>query len=425
MQKKLVFCMSIACIYFTAPLVLYGMNSDNFSCGIESLPKELREYILLSPDIGFFKDTINFLGSQPITLKHTTYAGNLKVRTYDNKVETKSQNSMFSEWHKKVWDIHTGQYIQKLKKSTQPWEPRNNLAVISGDKAISIYYYRPSDSKPYLEYRETDLWDINTRKKLDRINHKSDVLSLASDDNNMAIGLRNGQVKICNGTTLFLLKQYEFSVTALAIKDGILAVGLGNGFLETINIHTKAALCLFKNNTAKISSILINDNKIFTGSYYGITKVWNIDTGELLHTLTGPNRHRSIISSIALTGDAVVTGSYDDTAKIWPLKINLQGTSEENPLLWIICNANIPQLDFIKRAYEATQAEQEFIISLPKRLGKIKADESCEQMYGRIYFTLPQSIRQYLRNRLTIRRAAKTVIEKTYLAYKEDNCSVM
>ena len=67
----------------------------------------------------------------------------------------------------------------------------------------------------------------------------------------------------------------------------------------------------------KISSVAIAGDKIVTGSWDNTAKIWDINTGQLLHTLVG---HNSRIRLVVIAGDKVVTGSDDNTAKIWDIK---------------------------------------------------------------------------------------------------------
>lgn len=46
-------------------------------------------------------------------------------------------------------------------------------------------------------------------------------------------------------------------------------------------------------------------------------KVWNVETGELLHTLHG---HSSYVTSVAMDGGTIVSGSMDATVKVWDME---------------------------------------------------------------------------------------------------------
>ena len=48
--------------------------------------------------------------------------------------------------------------------------------------------------------------------------------------------------------------------------------------------------------------------------------MWDITTGQCLHTLQGPNKHQSAVTSLQFTDNFVVTSSDDGTVKLWDLK---------------------------------------------------------------------------------------------------------
>ena len=51
-----------------------------------------------------------------------------------------------------------------------------------------------------------------------------------------------------------------------------------------------------------------------------IAQVWNVDTGEKMHELTG---HTGGVSAVAVSDDNAyaVTGSWDKTARVWALAV--------------------------------------------------------------------------------------------------------
>lgn len=48
--------------------------------------------------------------------------------------------------------------------------------------------------------------------------------------------------------------------------------------------------------------------------------MWDITSGQCLHTLQGPNKHQSAVTSLQFTDNFVVTSSDDGTVKLWDLK---------------------------------------------------------------------------------------------------------
>lgn len=417
MQKKWIFCVGILTgIYCTEPLFLYSMSDDNSSYIIRLLPKELQEYILLSEDIGFFKDTISFLGAQPITLAkpdmHMTAIESIAL--YGDILETKSWCSW--RWHTVLWNIHTGKFIHANTEICKPWEEYCSV-TLDNNKALSIVPVYHLNKSP----KSTTLWDTQTNQKLKIIDHARSIKSMTADGNCVVMVLNNGQIKVWNTdnkSDSHIINPHGIATSA-AIKKNIIAIGFKTGAVEIRNRDTRDLIhCFIIKSPQKITAMTIHDNKILAGYRNGTAKIWDIITRKLLHTLAGPNQHTDIITSMVMDSNIVATGSEDCTIKIWPLKVNVLGTIDDNPLLWIMYNANAPQLNFIWRAWQATQTKQEFIISLPIKLGTIEQDESPEQTDGRTYFTLPPMIREYLKNRLKIRRQA-TTLDKIRLAFEE------
>lgn len=58
---------------------------------------------------------------------------------------------------------------------------------------------------------------------------------------------------------------------------------------------------------------------IVTASNDYTAKIWNINNGQLIHTLGGANGHTGTVDSIAISSDNqfIVTGSADTSAKVW------------------------------------------------------------------------------------------------------------
>jgi WD40 repeat protein len=59
-----------------------------------------------------------------------------------------------------------------------------------------------------------------------------------------------------------------------------------------------------------------DDPMIISGSGDGTIKLWDIDTGELRHTLSG---HGGWVTSVSISPDGrtLVSGSSDKTIKLW------------------------------------------------------------------------------------------------------------
>ena len=58
----------------------------------------------------------------------------------------------------------------------------------------------------------------------------------------------------------------------------------------------------------------IHGDLVVSGSYDTTAKIWSIETGQCLRTLTG---HFSQIYAIAFDGEKIATGSLDTSVRIW------------------------------------------------------------------------------------------------------------
>ena len=58
-----------------------------------------------------------------------------------------------------------------------------------------------------------------------------------------------------------------------------------------------------------------DSTRIATGSIDKTIKLWCVETGLLLYTLTG---HTDGVSSVKFSGDYLLSASYDQTIKVWP-----------------------------------------------------------------------------------------------------------
>ncbi|KAF9976424.1 hypothetical protein BGZ73_008626 [Actinomortierella ambigua] len=70
----------------------------------------------------------------------------------------------------------------------------------------------------------------------------------------------------------------------------------------------------FRGHTDGVMCLQFDDTYLITGGYDNTAKVWNIETGECLRTLTG---HALCIRALHFDDAKLITGSMDRTLKIW------------------------------------------------------------------------------------------------------------
>ncbi|KAJ9659115.1 hypothetical protein H2201_007517 [Coniosporium apollinis] len=71
---------------------------------------------------------------------------------------------------------------------------------------------------------------------------------------------------------------------------------------------------VFKGHTNGIMCLQLEDNILATGSYDSTIKIWDLDSGEEIRTLTG---HTAGVRCLRLEGCTLFSGSLDRTVKVW------------------------------------------------------------------------------------------------------------
>lgn len=407
---------------------LHGMNdSENpktFFDELRTLPTELQEKILL------LQDAITFLGQQPITLsEHTKSIEAISVS--DDKFATRCYGRVV-----KIWDMH-GICLRTFPKSGKFEYDKhiysialhgNKLATGHSAKTVNIwnidtglclYTLKELKKDKSHDSRVTSIlmndntliaasgetvhiWDMLTKECTCTFSPTtgSTINSIVTNGDVIGTGCSDGIVKVWDytGTCIHAFEEFKgkiCGVTSVSMnKDKIAAISYC-GSLKIWDITTDTCIFTYeklKGQPNERRSLAISEDKIITGSADGTAQIRNLATHELLHVFAGPNKHTDGANRIALTAKNVaITGSADKTIKIWPLLINLQGTPDDNSLQWIIQKSDLPQLNFIARAYDATITEEKFIMVFPSEDIKI-------------FLTLPAHVKQYLLARLKIRR---------------------
>jgi len=71
---------------------------------------------------------------------------------------------------------------------------------------------------------------------------------------------------------------------------------------------------VFKGHTNGVMCLQFDDNNLITGSYDSTVKVWDLNTGDEIRTLTG---HESGIRCLQFDDNKLMTGSLDGTVRLW------------------------------------------------------------------------------------------------------------
>ncbi|MDJ0581561.1 hypothetical protein [Crocosphaera sp.] len=87
--------------------------------------------------------------------------------------------------------------------------------------------------------------------------------------------------------------------------------------IKVWNSETGELLHTLKGHSSYVTSVAISsdDQRIVSGSLDNTIKVWNIETGQLLRTLEG---HSDWVNSVAISKDGtIVSGSADTDIRVW------------------------------------------------------------------------------------------------------------
>ncbi|MGK7874389.1 MAG: hypothetical protein AB4426_14070 [Xenococcaceae cyanobacterium] len=151
------------------------------------------------------------------------------------------------------------------------------------------------------------------RSQLDQLNHKLQVLEGNLSTNSQGNSPYNGVVPTQEEKVSDTAKPPATDTELQATSGQTPAPWQKVKLLRTLTGHTNSVRSLAISSWQEQSDRQI----LASGSFDNTIKIWNLNTGKLLNTLTGD----SIINAIAISPDGknLVSGSDDNTIKIWNL----------------------------------------------------------------------------------------------------------
>ena len=251
--------------------------------------------------------------------KHTSFIRSIKVDLESNRLVTSSDDKTIN-----IWNLISGECIKTLYGHKQ-WvttvllTENNQLISSSADKTLKI-------------------WDYITFECLKTIDINLGVhsLCLISSDK-LACGCFDGSIKVCNlnylnsqdiesvkdkhkdvVTNLILTKDSTKMISCSA-RDNEIIIWAVNDFtiIKKLDSHSNGVSCIY----------LTNEGNLVSGSYR-TTKIWNINDGECLDTITFDySKYTSftIYSILQISHDVFVIGFN-----------NIQNQNKENLILYDI-----------------------------------------------------------------------------------------
>ncbi|XP_030048093.1 F-box/WD repeat-containing protein 7-like [Microcaecilia unicolor] len=150
---------------------------------------------------------------------------------------------------------------------------------------------------------------------------------------------------------LEVLQEYEcvtgLKITCLAQFDGIHVV---SGSLDTSirvwDVETGNCIHTLTGHQSLTSGMELKDNILVSGNADSTVKIWDIKTGQCLQTLQGPNKHQSAVTCLQFNKNFVITSSDDGTVKLWDLKTgefirNLVTLESGGSVVWFMADQGL------------------------------------------------------------------------------------
>jgi WD40 repeat protein len=185
-------------------------------------------------------------------------------------------------------------------------------------------------------------WDLTNRTALpplegyrgDRGKNNDDLLldvEVSPGGRWLAVGAMDGMIRVWDANTLEPVTelqmtshpgnafQWVFDVAFSADDSRLLAGDLpGHATMWQWNedAHAWTQSLSLVGHTDAVNSVALSKSLAATGSRDQTARIWNVETGELLHTLRG---HRDQVRRVAFSADAstLATAGADETIKLW------------------------------------------------------------------------------------------------------------
>jgi WD40 repeat protein len=121
---------------------------------------------------------------------------------------------------------------------------------------------------------------------------------------------------VASGTVLTTLFGHAETISCIIIQGERVISGSWDKTLRVWDIATGTCLKILSGHTENVSCVAISGTQIVSGSWDTTLRVWDIDTGTCLKVLAG---HHRPITYVAISGDKIVSGSSKQSSRVWSL----------------------------------------------------------------------------------------------------------
>jgi len=207
----------------------------------------------------------------------------------------------------KIWDLEKGEMLHKLE----------------GHQG-AILALKESDGK--LVSTSTDqqikVWDIASGKLLQTLvssNVNYSHIIIVKDDKLICDSFKT--INICDLKSGNLISSintdHNSAICHLEAQDGKIISADNDGIIKIWDFNTGTLLHTLDKHQGSICSLLANDGKLISTSYDSTIKIWDLESGQELHSLRG---HAKWLTCLSIKDGMIISGSFDRTIKIWDLE---------------------------------------------------------------------------------------------------------
>ncbi|KAH8594861.1 F-box/WD repeat-containing protein-like protein [Bisporella sp. PMI_857] len=145
------------------------------------------------------------------------------------------------------------------------------------------------------------------------------VTSLYLTSKYIVVALDNAKIHVFNtdGNQQKTLQGHVMGVWAMVPWDDILVSGGCDRDVRVWDMSTGESIHTLRGHTSTVRCLKMSDaNTAISGSRDTTLRVWDIKTGLCKNVLVG---HQASVRCLEIKGDIVVSGSYDTTARVWSI----------------------------------------------------------------------------------------------------------
>ncbi|KAI8097259.1 WD40-repeat-containing domain protein [Halteromyces radiatus] len=307
-----------------------GLRIDQLKHSFQSLSSQQQEWLLSEivnqcdhTHLSFLHDMItprlkvDFLKRLPLEIS-------LYILSFINHPQSLGQIACVSKhWNQLLKDETIWKTVYE-----QHYNHFNNSSSLIPQQNISDFSYRDQFIR---RYRISTAWKHGGHVKVVDEGLEGLVTSLQCDDKYIVVGCDNHRIEVFDtstGNKIRTLLGHEGGVWALQFKGDdlpdhhqlqqrILVSAGCDRDVRVWNLETGELLHTLHGHISTVRCLKMKNKQLaVTGSRDCTLRIWDIENGRAKHVLYG---HQGSVRCLDISGNVLVSGSYDHTARVWDL----------------------------------------------------------------------------------------------------------